>query len=107
MYINPSIKRTLTERYFQNDEGISIKSVLTLSKTVKSTIEKARESVTTNGYHFLFSERDPANTTGRTGSTHGARIVRTHARKEEMRSVIKSYVFKIRTLYYGFRKKSM
>ena len=107
MYINPSIKRILPERYFQNDEGISIKRVLTLSKTVKNTIEKARESVTIYGYHFFFSDRDPANTTGRTGSTHGARIVRIHAKKEEMKSIIKSYVFKITNLYYELPKKSM
>ena len=76
------------ERYFQKLDGISMKSVDTLRRTVKSTTEIARESVTTYGYHFCFSERDPARTTGRTGRTHGASTVKIPAKNETRRRVI-------------------
>jgi hypothetical protein len=76
------------ERYFQNDDGISINSVEAFSTIVKSTIESASESVTTYGYHLCFSVIDPARTTGSTGSTQGARIVSMPARNDEMRSAV-------------------
>ena len=56
-----------------------MRSVDALSRIVNSTIERAREPVTIYGYHFHFSPTDPARMTGRTGRTHGARIVRTQA----------------------------
>jgi hypothetical protein len=56
-----------------------MRSVDALSRIVNSTIEKARDHVTIYGYHFHFSPTDPARMTGRTGRTHGARIVRTQA----------------------------
>jgi hypothetical protein len=70
------------EVYFQNELGISIKSVETLSKRVKITIDTASENVTIYGYHHLFSVSDPARITGRTGRTHGARIVSIPAMNE-------------------------
>ena len=51
----------------------------TFKRNVKRTIEKARENVTTYGYHFFFSLRLPTKITGRTGRTQGARIVRIPA----------------------------
>jgi hypothetical protein len=53
-----------------------------LRRIVKRTIENASDAVTIYGYHFPFSPTDPARITGRTGSTHGARIVSTHAMNE-------------------------
>ena len=50
-----------------------------LRSIVNSTIERARDPVTIYGYHFHFSPTDPARITGRTGRTHGARMVRTQA----------------------------
>jgi hypothetical protein len=52
-----------------------MRSVEAFKRTVKNTIEKAREPVMIYGYHFHFSPIDPARITGKTGSTHGARIV--------------------------------
>lgn len=49
---------------------------------VKRTMEDARDKVTTYGYHFPFSPREPARITGRTGRTHGASIVRIPAINE-------------------------
>ena len=59
-----------------------MRSVDALSRIVNSTIERAREAVTIYGYHFHRSPTDPARITGRTGRTHGARIVRTQARND-------------------------
>ncbi len=56
-----------------------MRSVDALSRIVNSTIERARDPVTIYGYHFHFSPTDPARITGRTGRTHGARIVSTQA----------------------------
>lgn len=56
-----------------------MRSVDALSRIVNSTIERARDPVTIYGYHFHFSPTDPARITGRTGRTHGARMVRTQA----------------------------
>lgn len=70
------------ESIFQNDDGISIRSVDALRSTVKSTIDTASERVTRCGYHDFFSVTDPARMTGSTGRTQGARMVRTHAMNE-------------------------
>ena len=56
-----------------------MRSVDALSRIVNSTIERARDPVMIYGYHFHFSPTDPARITGRTGRTHGARMVRTQA----------------------------
>lgn len=58
------------------------------SNTVKSTTDTASESVTTYGYHFVLSHSDPARITGRTGRTHGARIVSIPARNAVIAKVI-------------------
>lgn len=50
-------------------------SVEAFRRTVKNTIERAREPVMIYGYHFPFSPIEPANITGKTGSTHGAKMV--------------------------------
>ena len=74
------------ERYFQKLCGISIKSVDTFRSTVNNTTEIASEKVTKYGYHFCFSQILPARTTGRTGRTQGASIVRTPARNDTKKS---------------------
>lgn len=76
------------ERYFQKLCGISIKIVETLRTTVKRTIETASENITRYGYHFCFSESEPARTTGSTGRTHGASMVKIPAKNEARRRVI-------------------
>jgi hypothetical protein len=63
-------------------------AVVAFRMTVKRTMESASESVTRYGYHFCFSVTDPARTTGSTGRTQGARMVRTPARNDEMRSAV-------------------
>jgi len=70
------------EIYFQKEFGILINTVDALSSTVKTTIDTASESVTIYGYHHFFSVSDPARITGRTGRTHGARMVRIPAMNE-------------------------
>ena len=76
------------ESDFQKLDGMSMSAVVAFSMTVKSTIERASDAVTTYGYHHRFSVTDQARTTGRTGSTHGARIVSIPARREVMKSVV-------------------
>ena len=86
--MSPSARRIPPETYFQKDEGISMKRVVTFRSTVKSTIESASESVTRYGYHFCFSVSDPARTMGRTGKTQGARMVSIPARNDAIKSVV-------------------
>lgn len=86
--MKPRKRRIHPEKYFQNHGGISIKRVDTLRSTVKITTESASEKMMICGYHFPFSPSDPARITGSTGSTQGARIVRTPARNVTMKSVI-------------------
>jgi hypothetical protein len=76
------------ERDFQKLCGISMKIVETFRTTVKSTIDNASENITRYGYHFCFSPSEPARTTGRTGSTHGARMVKIPAKNEAKKRVI-------------------
>lgn len=71
--------RITPETYFQNSGGTLIRRVEAFKRIVNSTIDSANEAVTMYGYHFHFSHTDPARITGRTGRTHGARIVRTPA----------------------------
>jgi len=60
-----------------------------LRKIENTIIERAREAIITNG-HFLSSGFSilPERIIGRSGSTHGARIVSTQAKKEMSKSVI-------------------
>lgn len=76
------------ERYFQKDDGMSIKRVETFRMMVNSVIESASESVMIYGYHFPRSPTDPARMTGRTGSTQGASIVSAHARNDKSASEV-------------------
>jgi hypothetical protein len=57
IYISHKKIRIIPEKFFQKLGGISIKRVETFKSSVKRTIEKARENVTTYGYHF-FSRSD-------------------------------------------------
>ncbi len=81
-YVSQRKRIIMLETYFQILGGIPRRMVDAFKRIVKSTIERARESVTINGYHLLFSPIDPASIKGSTGSTHGARIVRIPAIKE-------------------------
>jgi hypothetical protein len=81
--------RITPERYFQKLCGISIKIVEAFKTTVNRIIDTASESITRYGYHFCFSPSEPARTTGRTGRTHGASMVKIPAKNEARRSVIK------------------
>jgi hypothetical protein len=80
------------ERYFQKDDGISMNAVETLRITVKSTTESASENVTKYGYHFCFSEIEPARITGNTGRTQGASTVKIPAKNETRRRVIRKII---------------
>jgi hypothetical protein len=88
------------ERYFQKDDGISINAVETLRITVKSTTESASENVTKYGYHFCFSEREPARITGSTGRTQGASTVKIPAKNETKRRVIEKRYYRIESLVF-------
>lgn len=87
------MRSIIPERYFQKELGISIRTVEALRNTVNNTIESANDRVITYGYHHFFSTNDPARITGRIGSTHGAKIVRTPAINETNTSedIIVSY----------------
>lgn len=74
------------DTYVQTPEGIPRRRVDALRSAVKSTIEIASENVTMYGYHLLFSPIDHARMSGKTGSTQGARIVRTHAMNDTIAS---------------------
>lgn len=80
------------DTYVQTPEGISRRRVDALRSAVKSTIERASENVTTYGYHLLFSPIDQARMSGKTGSTQGARIVRTPAINDTIASDSISFI---------------
>ena len=86
--MRPSESTMPPERYAQKYDGISIKRIDTLRSTVKSTTDRAKDSVTSTGYHRCFSLIDPARMTGRTGRTHGASMVKIPAMKEISARVI-------------------
>lgn len=88
----PEYKEDTSGKVFPRMMKDIYKNSTSLKECRKENNRKSEGKEATNGYHFLFSERDPARITGSTGSTHGARIVRIQARKEEMRSVINGII---------------
>ncbi len=73
------------ETYSQNTGSTCMNTVDTLSKRVKTSNEKIKEPMIIYGLHLFCPARLPERITGRSGSTHGAKTVRTPARKLKRR----------------------
>lgn len=76
------------ENIDQKVGGTCINSVDAFSKIENTTIEKAKEAIITNGHFLLFSSKLPARIIGKSGNTHGARIVSIHAKNDIISSII-------------------
>ena len=62
-----------------------IKIVLTFNRSVNKTTDAARESVIIKGRDLDLFVIEPPTITGKSGSTHGARIVRIPEMNETIR----------------------
>jgi hypothetical protein len=71
------------DKLLQKLWGTFIKTVVALSKIENTNIENQSEAIIIYG-HFLSSgfSIDPESIIGKSGKTHGAKIVKTHEKKE-------------------------
>lgn len=86
-------KIIVPEKYFQKSCGMSINKVLNFSIRVKITIEAANDRVIIIGLFILFSSSDPPIIIGKSGKTHGAKIVSTPAIKDKGNKVKSIIIF--------------
>lgn len=77
------------EKAFQKLGGTPIRTVLTLSMSENNIIEILSDPMIISGIFLLFPSSALAHITiGSSGSTHGARTVKTHERNAIIKSVI-------------------
>jgi len=86
--ISPKPVRIAPEIYAQNEGGIVINAVDTLSRKVKTKIETAKEPMTIKGVSLLRAPALVPSTTGKSGKMHGAKTVKAPATKDSVRKVI-------------------
>jgi len=88
--IKPKAKIIPPDIHFQKPCGVLTKKVLALRIRVKRITETPRDEITTNILLLLKveSEIDVPTITGKSGNMHGAKIVKTPAIKEMIKSVM-------------------
>ena len=89
----PKINIIPPENHFQKSCGISINKVLAFSKRVKRIIDNPNEATTTKSLLLLRVESvsDLPTITGKSGSMHGARTVKTPAINEIISRIMLFY----------------
>ena len=86
--VTPKNITMTADRYDHTSGGIVINAVETFNTKVKTMTDAAKEPTTMYGVHQLRPLKDEPMTTGRSGSIHGAKTVRTPAINEITRNVI-------------------
>jgi len=92
--IIPNTKTKPHETIFQKLGGISIRSVVALSKRENTNTDTARELITIIGIFLLFASAalEP-NIIGRSGKTQGANTVSIPEKKAMSKSIIDFYCY--------------
>jgi hypothetical protein len=104
--IQNSIKIT-QENNFQTIGSSHIKIVDTFNKSENITIEIAKENIIIYGLDLFFEfSTDAHNIIGKSGNTHGASIVSTHAKNDIINNVILfNLIIKGSYIIYNYLKK--
>ncbi len=79
------------EKPSQNPSGTLINAVDTFSSTVNKVMQTAVDSAMINGLYQARAVNPPPSITGKTGKTHGASTLKTHAINASIHNDILSY----------------